>query len=198
MAIIKRYPNRKLYDTEAKRYVTLDQITNMIQQGQEIHVVDHESGEDVTTLTLTQIILEQEKKQSGFLPRTLLTDLIRLGGGALEQVRRSVAQSSVVQKLGNSVDLSEHGHALETQIDTLFEQSKLSVESAHIALKVDERLADLLHILNLPSYRDIQQLQEQIEALNHRLTEVIEERSSPNDPPQVRNERKSSGQPNAI
>ena len=78
--VIKRYPNRKLYDTEAKRYVTLDQVTVLIQDGQEIQVVDHESGEDLTNLTLTQIILEQEKKSDdGFLPRSVLTGLIRAG-----------------------------------------------------------------------------------------------------------------------
>ncbi len=62
MPLIKRYPNRKLYDTEAKRYVTLENITEMIQKGEEVQVVDYESGEDLTNLTLTQIILEQEKK----------------------------------------------------------------------------------------------------------------------------------------
>ena len=65
MPIIKRYPNRKLYDTEAKRYVTLETITQMIHEGQEVQVVDHETGEDLTNLTLSQIIFEQEKKGGG-------------------------------------------------------------------------------------------------------------------------------------
>ena len=90
MPIIKRYPNRKLYDTEAKRYVTLDSITQMIHEGQEVQVVDHETGEDLTNLTLSQIIFEQEKKGSGLLPRALLTNLVRAGGDTFEQVRRAL------------------------------------------------------------------------------------------------------------
>ncbi|MCB0161660.1 MAG: polyhydroxyalkanoate synthesis regulator DNA-binding domain-containing protein, partial [Caldilineaceae bacterium] len=77
MPVIKRYPNRKLYDTEAKTYVTLDEITEMIRAGRDVQVIDHETGDDLTTLTLSQIILEQEKKSAGFLPRSLLTSLIR-------------------------------------------------------------------------------------------------------------------------
>lgn len=62
MPTIKRYPNRKLYDTEAKRYVTLEQITQQIQQGHEVQVIDYETGEDLTNVTFSQIIFEQEKR----------------------------------------------------------------------------------------------------------------------------------------
>ena len=63
MVTIKRYPNRKLYNTEAKQYITLEGVADLIRQGAEIQVVDHASGEDLTALTLTQITLEQEKKR---------------------------------------------------------------------------------------------------------------------------------------
>jgi polyhydroxyalkanoate synthesis repressor PhaR len=91
MPLIKRYPNRKLYDTEAKRYITLDEIAALIRQGKEIRVVDHASGEDLTAITLTQIILEQEKKLSGFLPQTVLAGLIQAGGERLGTLRRALA-----------------------------------------------------------------------------------------------------------
>ena len=71
MTMIKRYPNRKLYDTEAKQYITLSGIAELIRQGGDIQVSDYATGEDLTALTLSQIIFEQEKKQSGFLPWTL-------------------------------------------------------------------------------------------------------------------------------
>ena len=87
MPVIKRYPNRKLYDTEAKRYVTLEHIAALIQANEDVLVIDHETGEDLTNLTLSQIIFEQEKKGSGLLPRPLLTNLIRTSGDTLEQVR---------------------------------------------------------------------------------------------------------------
>ena len=87
----QRYPNRKLYDTEAKKYVTLNGIAELIRDGEELQVVDHNSGEDLTAVTLTQIIFEQEKQQSGFLPRSVLTGLIQAGGDKLSTLRRTLA-----------------------------------------------------------------------------------------------------------
>ena len=63
MIVIKRYPNRKLYNTEAKQYVTLDGIAQLIREREEIQILDHATGEDLTAVTLTQIIVEQEKKE---------------------------------------------------------------------------------------------------------------------------------------
>jgi polyhydroxyalkanoate synthesis repressor PhaR len=166
MPLIKRYPNRKLYDTEAKRYVTLEEVAELVRHGQEVRVTDHESGEDVTSLTLAQIILEQEKKRTGFLPISLLTNLIRSSGAALEQWRRSLNQS--VGGVGRS------GVGLEEQVSRLIEQGKLSVEQAQGLLTLDGLLSDLLHSLNVPTHRDIQTLQEQIHLLNVRLAEIGE------------------------
>ncbi len=83
MPIIKRYPNRKLYDTDTKRYVTLNDIAKMIRAGEEVVVVDHASDEDLTAVTLSQIIFEQEKQQGGFLPKAVLTNLVRAGGDTI-------------------------------------------------------------------------------------------------------------------
>jgi polyhydroxyalkanoate synthesis repressor PhaR len=127
MLTIKRYPNRKLYDTTAKRYVTLEQIAALVRQGAEVQVVDHENGEDLTTTILTQIILEQEKKQSGFLPRTLLTTLIRSSGETLDAVRHTL----------------------------------------------DERIASVLHTLNVPTQQDLQALHAQLDALDAQLSQMV-------------------------
>ena len=59
--IVKRYANRKLYDTERSCYVTLDDISQMIKAGDEVRVIDNKSGEDLTSVTLAQIIFETEK-----------------------------------------------------------------------------------------------------------------------------------------
>ena len=109
MPIIKRYPNRKLYDTAAKQYVSLEGIAAMIRRGDEVQVVDHATGEDLTTLTLTQIIVEQEKQQSGFVPSPVLTSLIRSGGNTLASLRRSL---SVPLDLFHQVD-DEIEHRLQ-------------------------------------------------------------------------------------
>lgn len=91
MIVIKRYPNRKLYDTSVKRYITLEGIADLIRDGEEVQVLDHMTGEDLTALTLTQIIFEQEKKQSGFLPRSVLTGLVKAGGETIATLRRTLA-----------------------------------------------------------------------------------------------------------
>src|SRR5256886_16041721 len=77
--VIKRYSNRKLYDTQESRYVTLEEIEEMIRAGKEISVVDAASGEDLTAVTLTQIILENERNHRGGLPIGFLHQLIKHG-----------------------------------------------------------------------------------------------------------------------
>ena len=62
--VIKRYSNRKLYDTDRSKYVTLDEIAKMIKAGEEITIIDNETKEDLTSVTLTQIIYEEEKRES--------------------------------------------------------------------------------------------------------------------------------------
>ena len=62
--IIKRYTNRKLYDTVESRYVTLDEIAEMIKQGAEVKIVDNRTKEDLTSVTLAQIVFEEEKKKN--------------------------------------------------------------------------------------------------------------------------------------
>ena len=74
--IVKRYANRKLYDTERSCYVTLEDIALMIRAGDVVKVIDNRSGQDLTAVTLAQIIFELEKKHS-FMPLSLLQSLIR-------------------------------------------------------------------------------------------------------------------------
>jgi len=80
--IIKRYSNRKLYDTERSKYVTLEEIQEMIKAGEEVTIIDNKSKADLTSATLAQIIFEAEKKQSK-MPLGMLRDLIQSSGDAL-------------------------------------------------------------------------------------------------------------------
>ncbi len=92
--LIKRYESRKLYDTEESRYVSLDEIAGWVRAGQEVRVVDNATGADVTSQTLTQIILDEGRRGTSFLPSELLHDLVRMGERAvnsgLEQVQHGV------------------------------------------------------------------------------------------------------------
>jgi polyhydroxyalkanoate synthesis repressor PhaR len=88
--IIKRYANRKLYDTEHSRYVTLDQISEMIRAGDDVKIVDNKTKEDLTTVTLAQIIFEEEKKQRSFLPLNAMRNIIQSGGEWFAEAQRRV------------------------------------------------------------------------------------------------------------
>src|SRR5262245_33988281 len=82
--IIKRYANRKLYDTQHSRYVTLEQISEMIRNGDDVKIVDNKTKEDLTSVTLAQIIFEEEKNSAKerrvFLPLGAMRNIIQSGG----------------------------------------------------------------------------------------------------------------------
>lgn len=82
--LVKKYGNRRLYDTEASRYITLEDLTERIRQGAEVRVVDAKTNQDLTQATLTQIIVEGRGADS-LLPAPLLHQLIRLGDDALAE-----------------------------------------------------------------------------------------------------------------
>jgi polyhydroxyalkanoate synthesis repressor PhaR len=77
--LLKKYANRRLYDTEKSAYVTLADVAGMIREGRWVIVKDADSGEDVTAFTLTQIIMEEAKKKNALLPSSLLHLVIRHG-----------------------------------------------------------------------------------------------------------------------
>lgn len=81
--LIKRYGSRKLYDTEESRYVHLEDVAGWIRQGQEIRVIDNQSGEDVTSQTLTQIISEEGRRGRTAIPDSMLHEIIRFGQQAV-------------------------------------------------------------------------------------------------------------------
>ncbi|MEO1229145.1 MAG: polyhydroxyalkanoate synthesis regulator DNA-binding domain-containing protein [Myxococcota bacterium] len=90
--VIKRYTNRKLYDTARSRYVTLDEIARMVRAGEDVRIIDNESKEDLTSVTLTQIIYEQEKA-SRRMPLEMLRGMIQTSGETLNELQKSVNTS---------------------------------------------------------------------------------------------------------
>jgi polyhydroxyalkanoate synthesis repressor PhaR len=92
--LIKRYPNRKLYDVQASSYVSLEDIARLIREGDTVEIVDHATGEDLTAQTLTQVVLEVGKRGTHILPTDFLHDLLRRSGevfdNRFEQLRHGV------------------------------------------------------------------------------------------------------------
>ena len=91
--VIKRYQNRKLYDTQDSCYVTLEDIRDMIKEGWDVQIIDNASKDDLTSITLAQIILEEEKKQQGVLPLNTFKEIIKSGGEALKGIVQKSIES---------------------------------------------------------------------------------------------------------
>ncbi len=84
--IIKRYHNRKMYDTSDSCYVTLEDISEMIKLGDEVQVIDNTTKEDLTSVTLAQIIFEEQKKKTHVLPLGTFKQMIQGGGEAIREL----------------------------------------------------------------------------------------------------------------
>lgn len=84
--VVKKYANRRLYNTETSSYITLDNLADMIRAGRDFVVYDAKSGEDITRGVLTQIIVEEESKGTSMLPTAFLRQLIGFYGGSLQGV----------------------------------------------------------------------------------------------------------------
>ena len=121
---IKKYANRRLYDTESSTYITLDRLAQMVREGREFEVVDAKSGEDITRQVLTQIIVEEEARGSTMLPINFLKQLIGLYGNSMQNFVPSYLeaamdafqrnQSAVQDALGANVfaDLAKRNMAM--------------------------------------------------------------------------------------
>ncbi len=91
MTVIRKYPNRRLYNTSSRRYVNLEDVAALIRQGEEVKVVDARTGDDLTRAVLTQIIVEDAREEPAGLPLELLRQLIV----ATDQAGRDVVMRSL-------------------------------------------------------------------------------------------------------
>ncbi len=109
--LIKRYENRKLYDTEASAYVSLTDVATLVRRGETVEVLDNATGKDLTAQVLTQVILEEGKRGKSTISSEALHDLVRRSGEALdagiEQIRHGV--DDLVQSSLGRVNRLLHG-----------------------------------------------------------------------------------------
>lgn len=171
--LVKRYSNRKLYNTRESRYITLNELADLVKGGTEIRVVDNDSGEDFTSVTLSQILLENERKKRDALPRLVLTELIQKGDKLFDTVRRSI--SSGIEML------SDVDTGLERNVRRLVSRGELSSEEGEGLLRrltdwvkenredlegqIDKRLQALVRRLDLPLQEDVDRLQASVKRL---------------------------------
>ena len=143
---IKRYDNRKLYDTEASSYVSQKDIAEMVRGGETVRIVDNTTGEDLTAQTLTQIILDEGKDGGhGLLPSDLLHGLLRRGGQALDQGVSQVGQGLSQVKSGLDELVQQSLSRLNRFTRASDEARSSEVEALHEQLsRLESRLAEVL------------------------------------------------------
>jgi polyhydroxyalkanoate synthesis repressor PhaR len=105
--LIKRYANRKMYDTRASRYVTLDGIAGLVRRGADLRIIDNDTGEDLTALIFAQIIFEEEKRKNGLLELPVLRWIIQRGGATVQEILTQVDRGR--EAFVNVRDLAEKG-----------------------------------------------------------------------------------------
>jgi len=156
--VVKKYANRRLYNTESSSYITLDNLAEMVRQGRDFVVYDAKSGDDITRGVLTQIIVEEEGKGQNLLPTNFLRQLIGLYGGAmqglvpkyLEHAMSSFAQQqdqmrAAMQKtmgslfpFGNIEEVGRQNMAMMERAFNLFTPFYRGVESSSSEPPTDE------------------------------------------------------------
>ena len=99
--VIKRYTNRKLYDKQESRYVTLEEIARLVREGEDVAVIDNETEEDLTAVTFAQIILEEEKRKTNFISVPFLRKLIRSGEARVQDFSEAIGD--LTEKAGERV-----------------------------------------------------------------------------------------------
>jgi polyhydroxyalkanoate synthesis repressor PhaR len=191
--VIKRYSNRKLYDTKDSRYVTLQQIGEMVRAGEEVQIIDNATKEDKTEVTLALIISEDLKSQPRSVPLGTLRDLIQergerllnqlregpigrlipgttneeAGQPAADTVEQPAAQAAAASTAAAPApaDAEKPAQGAKARISEIVETSKQTLD--HLQHAVDERIRHILPAMN--PFRD---LQSEVERLSKRVAEL--------------------------
>ena len=166
MPLIKRYTNRKLYDTNSGEYVTLEDIAGYIRNGEEVKVVDHTTGRDLTSLTLTQVLFQEEKKIGELLPQVVLTRLIRTGSDTIDNLRTRMLAAFDPDGLFNE--------EIRRRMDELTAKGELPVDEAD---RLVEKLVGQPKRWNVTHQSSSEPLQEndEVQALSDQLAALEKE-----------------------
>jgi polyhydroxyalkanoate synthesis repressor PhaR len=191
--IIKKYANRRLYNTQTSSYVTLDHLCEMVKEGVEFEVRDARSGDDITRSVLTQIIFEEEAKGQNLLPIRFLRQLIRMYGDSLQSFVPGYLDMSMESFTKNQEAIRSRmaeafgggGQALEAmtrQNLQMFERAMRMFTPFGLQAGRAEAEAAAKHPANgaaepraKPS-EDITELKSEIEAMRRQLAELARER----------------------
>ena len=147
VTVVKKYANRRLYNTASSSYVTLDDLSSMVKAGEDFVVRDAKSGDDITRSVLTQIIFEEEAKGHNLLPVNFLRQLIGFYGDSMQAVVPSYlehamgvfsqGQDNLQEKVASafgSADVMKMGEDLAKQNMAMFQQAMSTMEMFNPAM----------------------------------------------------------------
>jgi len=176
--IIKRYSNRKLYDTKDSRYVTLLQIAEMVRGGEEVQIIDNNSKEDLTEVTLAQIIYEEKKANSRTVPLQTLKELIHQRTEKVLSDLREGPIGRLIPGAGGKAETKGDSSAPPAEAAPEAKDAKGESKGATLQRQAKETFEDIQHKVDerikavLPSVLPWQQLQHEVKRLNARIEEL--------------------------
>lgn len=163
MILIKRYSNRKLYDTSKSCYVTIGDIATMVQAGEDIEIIDNDSGEDITGVIMARVLVKLEKGRKGEFQHRSLKELIQNSPLAFIQKKGQNIKDEIERKIKPEV----------TELfQNIYDLSTNSIET--LSKKVEESLLQSFPILKeIGEYRKrIENLESDVQKLKKRVTEL--------------------------
>ena len=139
--VIKKYANRRLYNTQSSSYITLDFIASLIKENKDLKVIDAKSGDDITRTILTQIIMDQESGEEQMLPTSFLRQLIGMYGNSLQSIMPSYLEASMDSLKDNQSKLTEamEGSLNNNLFAQIARQNMAMFEAASSAFKMQKR-----------------------------------------------------------
>ncbi len=175
MTTIKRYSNRKLYNTDTCQYVTLEEIAGILKADGDVRVIDHRTGADLTTLTLLQVVLEQERHIGGLLPAVLLKRIIQSGDQKIQMFKESlqsirVSHRQVDDEIGKRLQALVSGEKISNEEADriralLIEQMPFNISESEPSADYDYQLAiEQLH-------QELDSLRQELQAIKIRTTD---------------------------
>jgi polyhydroxyalkanoate synthesis repressor PhaR len=176
--VIKRYTNRKLYDTVESRYVTLDEIAQMIKAGAEVKIIDNRTKEDLTSVTLAQIIFEEEKKRSQ-MPLGVLREIIRHGGEAVAgfyQEKAGTIAGKVSELKSKTESIRDDLQEKVRGVTGIFRKDEMMAAGANavdeLRGKVDTAVKQALDALSPGAKAEIDRLQKRVHELEQKIEQL--------------------------
>ena len=180
--IIRRYANRRLYDTLEKRIITLSELANLVASGTEIQVIDHGSGEDITELTLAKVfLLNTKKRRRALLLPIFLLEVMKGGGHSfIDFLKASLSVSGgtflLIEKktrqfLKKMVDIGKLSKSEEEKLREVLD-GKADVEDTELRGLLYRVLKEAWSELGVPSKEDLKELREEIADLKLRLSHI--------------------------